>query len=100
MKFKFSNNKLPPINSIILICIGETNIIGIVESTFDDNIVVLMLDRIGKIIIHKDDNWTQLNVSDLQSLRNTYKVFINGNVENIINNSYQNFKARFLDIKK
>lgn len=96
MKFKLNNNKIPPVNSIILVCHDESNIIGIVETVFNDNIVVLMLDRIGRIIIHKNDNWTQLNVSDLQSLRYTYKVFINKNIDELINESYLICKDKYI----
>lgn len=96
MKFKLNNNKLPQINSIILVCNNDSNIIGIVEAVTNDKIVVLMLDRIGRIVIHKNDNWTQLNVSDLQSLRYTYKVFINKNVDGMINESYLKFKNKYI----
>jgi hypothetical protein len=96
MKFKLDNNKLPPINSIILVCKDDSNVIGLVEAVANDNIVVLMLDRIGRIIIHISDNWTQLNVSNLSSLRYVYKVFINQNIDGILNESYLKFKNNYI----
>lgn len=96
MKFRIVNPTLPPINSTILICRQETNIIGIVENIIDDYIVVLMLDRNGKIVIKKTDEWIPLTITDLQSLRYNYKSFINGNINNIIKTSYDKFSSNYI----
>ena len=92
MKFRLYNNKLPPINSIILVCQDTTNIVGIVETIKDDNIVILMLDRIGRFAISRYDNWTQLDVNNLQSFRHTYKLYIDKNIDGILHDSYSKFK--------
>ena len=98
MKFSLYNNKLPRINSIILVCHNVTNIIGIVEAVQNDTIIILMLDRIGRMLIHKNDNWIQLNVNDIQTLKYSYKLFINKNINDVISDSYLKFK-NFNNIK-
>jgi hypothetical protein len=92
MKFKLHNDKLPPINSIILVCQGTTHIIGIVEAIQNNDIIILLLDRIGRMTIDKNGNWVRLNVSDLNSLRDTYKVFINKNIGSLLDDSNSKFK--------
>ena len=97
MTFRFSNNMCPPINSIILVRINNTNIIGLVETIVDEKIYVLALDRVGRISIKKTDDWILLDISNLQSLRNSYKMFINKNIDGLVQESYGKFANNFLN---
>lgn len=97
MKYRIhNNNKIPPINSVILIPRSDTtNMIGIVEFTKDDDIYVLLLDRNGRIKISKNDDWIIVSITSLNVLRNAYKLYCNSNVNNLLQNGYASFKAKY-----
>lgn len=90
------DNKLPAINSIILVRYGNENIIGIVEVIQNDKLNVLMLDRIGRIIIDKNDSWICLSDDNLKTLRNSYDTYIGSDVSQLVTTQYNAFKAKYL----
>lgn len=99
MKYRFINNKLPNVNAIIMLCRENDNIIGVVESIFDNKFTLLLLDRNGKIIVDMYDNWIQINTDNLDMLRNNYKIFIHGDIDNIINDAYAIFYNKYINDK-
>lgn len=97
MKFKLVNKQeFPPVQSTILVCKDDGDYIGIVEMIHNDNIYVLLLDRIGRMAINKTDNWIVLNTTDLSKLRYDYKTYIGGSIPKIINDSYKKFESKYI----
>lgn len=82
-------NKTYSPNSIVLIEDGDTKI-GIIENVSDDKLSILLLDRIGRIIIDKN-NVELLETTDAQSLRDHYNHYINKDVNDLIKSSYKQF---------
>ncbi len=94
MKFRFYNKTPPPINTVILVCNDDENAVGLVESIQNETIKLLLLDRVGSYVINQNDNWMQLNIDNLETLRHVYKLYINKNINNIIVSSYSIFKNK------
>lgn len=90
MKYRIKNdiNNLS-INSTILICGKKENNIGIVELIDNKKIYILLLDKNGRVVLNENDNWIQLNINDLSTLRYDYMSMINKNVNNIIETQYK-----------
>ena len=90
-QYKINNIKTPPINSMIVVSINNKNLIGIVELIHHDNIYVLLLNQNGRIKINKNSEWYQINPTDLSELRYDYKIFINEDPVQILNDAYVRF---------
>jgi hypothetical protein len=83
MKYKINNgNVIPKVGSFIMVIREDKNIIGIVENVIDEHIIILMLDRNGYVKIKLTDEWLILNIPNLVSLRNKYKLFIDNSIDN------------------
>lgn len=92
--YKILNDTLPPINSLLLMC--DTRMIGIVEKINGDEIILLLLDRLGRIKINKSANWVQLSIFDLNTLRYSYRTLFKDDVDKTINDAYKKFEIKYL----
>lgn len=95
MKYKIINDMRKPIKgSFILVCRDDENVIGLVEKVINDDFIILMLDRNGYIKINKNDDWVILNIETLNDLRNNYRLFINKNVETLLQEKYDIYATK------
>ena len=98
MNFKFHNENMPNANSLVMYRVNKNgkliNTICAVIDIKDDTMVLLGLDNNAMYTANKLDDWIQLSVYDLKSLREAYNFIIlnapNNNLPDNVNNEKDN----------
>ena len=77
MKFILGNQKWPPVcGSWVATNIDEQLMICLVDSHKDsNNVILVMLNRRGKLILNKNDSWFLMDANNTPSIRHNFEVY-------------------------
>lgn len=88
----------PAIGSIIVIQSNKQNIIGVAHELLDNNnIMVVMLNRTGKLILNKKNSWFIINAPTSSILRLKFEMYDESskNMNEYVSNHYKLFSNKY-----
>lgn len=99
MRYVLQNNIWPPpLNTWIATSFGNETIICLVNKHLNnDNVLLIMMNKQGKIMLNKNQSWFFINADNTPSLRHNFEIYDNSNINQYVKNHYDMFAQKYIN---